>query len=91
MDWRYLLEGDLFIELGSRFRSLRKQSGMSQKDLADQIGTTRERISDIERGKNTSVIYFLRILKVFNKINELEEILTVSDISPKDLFNKTNK
>ncbi|MBI1835642.1 MAG: helix-turn-helix domain-containing protein [Flavobacteriia bacterium] len=86
MDWRYLLEGDLLVEFGGRVKIMRKQAGLSQQDLADHIGTTRVRIGEIERGKNTSLIFVLRILKVFNKINDLEEIMKVERISPKTMF-----
>lgn len=86
MDWRYLLEGDLLIELGSRIRTLRKQAGLSQQDLADHIGTTRIRIGEIERGKNTSILFILRILKVFNLMNDFEAIFTIETISPKSMF-----
>lgn len=88
MDWRYLLEGDLLEEFGLQIKKLRKQAGLSQQDLADHIGTTRIRIGEIERGKNTSIIFILRILKVFNKINDLQEILQVEPISPKAMFEK---
>ncbi len=88
MDWRYLLEGDLLEEFGLQIKKLRKQAGLSQQDLADHIGTTRIRIGEIERGKNTSIIFILRILKVFNKINDLQEILQVEPISPKEMFEK---
>jgi len=87
MIWSYLLESDLLIEFGIRIKQLRKQAGLSQQDLADHIGTTRSRISEIEKGKNTSIIFLFRILKVFNKMSEFETILTPSTISPKQLFN----
>lgn len=88
MDWRYLLEGDLLEEFGLQIKLLRKQAGLSQQDLADHIGTTRIRIGEIERGKNTSIVFILRILKVFNKINDLQEILQIEQISPKAMFEK---
>jgi transcriptional regulator with XRE-family HTH domain len=86
MDWRYLLEGDLLEEFGNRIKLLRKQAGVSQQDLADQIGTTRIRIGEIEKGKNTSFIFIIRILKVFNKINEFEALMEIEQISPKEMF-----
>ena len=39
------------IELGNRLAELRKQHGLSQEDLADQLGVSRQAISKWERGE----------------------------------------
>lgn len=91
MDWNLLLEGDLLREIGTRIKTMRKSSGMSQQELADQVGLSRVSISEIERGGNTSLSSFVRILKTFGLINELNSLLEVSDISPKKQFQKEQK
>lgn len=37
---------------GSRVRNMRKEKGMTQKELADRIGCSKQVISNIERGYN---------------------------------------
>ena len=85
------LENEVLAELGKHIKSLRKTAGMNQTQLAERVGVSRVNISEIERGSNTTISTFLRILKVFNKLDALEEILQVPNISPKQLFNQESK
>ena len=43
-------------EIGMRLRERRKELGMSQAILADRVGTTRQWIGYLERGKRTSEV-----------------------------------
>ena len=44
------------VESGKRIKEMRKKAGMTQEELADAIGMTREALARIETGKNgTSV------------------------------------
>jgi len=43
-------------ELGMRVRERRKELGMLQRMLAERVGTTRQWISNLERGKRTTEI-----------------------------------
>lgn len=91
MSWQLKLENEVLAELGMHVKSLRKTAGMNQTQLAERVGVSRVNISEIERGSNTTISTFLRILKVFNKLEALEEILQVPNISPKQLFNQESK
>jgi len=91
MSWQLQLENEVLTELGKYIKSLRKNAGMNQTQLAERVGVSRVNISEIERGSNTTITTFLRILKVFNKLDALEEILQVPNISPKQLFEQENK
>lgn len=91
MSWQLKLENEVLAELGKHIKSLRKTAGMNQTQLAERVGVSRVNISEIERGSNTTISTFLRILKVFNKLDALEEILQVPNISPKQLFNQESK
>ncbi|HIP31436.1 MAG TPA: XRE family transcriptional regulator [Crocinitomicaceae bacterium] len=85
------LDGELMLELGGKLKQLRKSKRYSQHDLADQIGVSRKHIIDIEAGRGTSLLVFIKILKAFNKSEKLLEVLSTSPISPKEMFNKENK
>lgn len=91
MNWQLLLEGELLAEFGKRIRLFRKNAGMTQVQLAERVGVSRVNISENERDSNTTISTFLRILKVFNKVDALEEMLQVPDISPKQLFEQEQK
>jgi len=85
------LDGELMVELGEKLKLLRKSKRYSQQDLATKIGVSRKLIVDIEAGRGTSVLIFIKLLKEFNKAEKLLEILSSSSISPKEQFEKEQK
>ena len=82
------LEGDILIELGEKLKQLRKNNKYSQRVLADKIGISRRLLIDIEAGRGTSLLIFIKLLKVFKKTDKLLEILNSSSISPKEIYKK---
>ena len=53
-------------KLTNRVRALRQEAGMTQQQLAQQVGVTRQTIIAIERGNYTpSVTLALKIAQVF--------------------------
>ena len=85
------LDGEIMLELGEKLKQLRKSKRYSQQDIADQIGVSRKHIIDVEAGRGTSLLVFIKLLKAFNKSEKLLEVLNTSPISPKEMFNKENK
>lgn len=85
------LDGEILEEIGGKLRTLRKNKKYSQAQLADRIGVSRKHISDIEAGRGTTLLIFVKLLKEFNKTEKLLEILSSSSISPKDKFEKEHK
>ncbi|MDA9564094.1 helix-turn-helix domain-containing protein [Flavobacteriales bacterium] len=85
------LDGEVVEEIGLKIRLLRKSKRYSQQQLADKVGVSRKHISDIEAGRGTTLLIFVKLLKEFNKADKLLEMLTVSSISPKDQYQKDQK
>jgi DNA-binding XRE family transcriptional regulator len=85
------LEGDILIELGERLKQLRKNKKYSQQVLADKIGISRRLLIDIEAGKGTSLLIFIKLLKEFKKTDKLLELLNSTSISPKEIYKKEHK
>lgn len=85
------LEGEVLIELGEKLKQLRKNNKYSQQVLADKIGISRRLLIDIEAGRGTSLLIFIKLLKVFKKTDKLLEILNSSSISPKEIYKKEHK
>jgi DNA-binding XRE family transcriptional regulator len=85
------LDGEILSELGEKLKQLRKNSKLSQQKLADKVGISRKLVIDIEAGKSTSLLIFVKLLKVFNKSDKLLEILTSTSISPKEVYKQENK
>lgn len=53
---------------GKELKILREQKGLTQRELAKEIGTTYPRISDWETGKRKISLAYLRILNGYFKI-----------------------
>lgn len=63
----------------TKIRELRKQRKMSQEDLADAVGTTRQTITSIEVGKYTaSLTLAYKIAQFFDM--SIEEVFDFSDL-----------
>ena len=71
------------IELGNRLAELRKQHGLSQEELADQLGVSRQAVSKWERGEASpdtdNLIELARIYGI-----SLDELLGLKKDEPKE-------
>ncbi len=52
--------------LGDRLKTVRKERGVSQADLARAVGARQSSINDIESGRNKTSIYLVKIANVLN-------------------------
>lgn len=91
MDLFVKLDGEILEEVGAKIKGLRKSKRYSQEKLATKIGVSRKHIIDIEAGRGTSLLIFIKLLKEFNKSERLLEMLTSSTISPKERYLRENK
>ena len=63
----------------TRIRELRKARKLSQEELADLVGTTRQTITSIEVGKYTASLHLAyKIARVFGLT--IEEVFDFSDL-----------
>jgi DNA-binding XRE family transcriptional regulator len=85
------LDGEILIEIGKKLRQLRLNRKYTQEELAQIVGVNRRLIGEIEAGKGTSMLVFIKILKAFNKTDKLLEILESSSISARNMFRKENR
>jgi transcriptional regulator with XRE-family HTH domain len=70
----------LLTTFGRSIRSYRKQRGLSQEDLAEKSGLSRNYISDIERGvRNPSLLALIGIARALRL--PLRDLL--ADVEPK--------
>lgn len=61
----------MYMKLNNRIRELRARDRMTQEDLANKVGVTRQTIIAIEKGEYTpSTLLALKIAKVFKVIFE---------------------
>lgn len=68
----------------TRIKELRKQHKLSQAELAEEVGTTRQTITSIEVEKYTaSLVLAYKIAHYFNL--SIEEVFDFSEIEEEDL------
>ena len=62
-------------ELGRRLRVLRKSQKRTIVDVAREAGLDRETVSRAERGDNPTLLTLLRLLRVYGRLNALEDFI----------------
>ena len=71
------------VEIGEKIRALRESKGMSQEQLAELIGVSKNSISKYENGQAEMKI------GVYNRLVEIFGV-TPNDLSPNRLINNTH-
>ena len=66
------------IRVENKVHELRSELGMTQEELAQKVGVTRQTVISIEKGNYTpSVLLSLKISKIFRKT--LEEVFYIKN------------
>lgn len=84
----------LLKEIGQKIKQLRLGANMSQKVLAERCGLSDFSISQIENGKNTSVLSLLMVLRALNALDILFRFFEEEPMSPiayAEVMRKTRK
>ena len=68
--------------IGQKLKRLRIGANMSQKTLAEHSGLSEFSISQIENGKNTSVLSLLMVLRAMKELDMLHRFFEEEPISP---------
>ena len=77
------------VEMGRRFAAIRKHLGLSQTEVADEIGTFQITISKIESGNNIMSPVYLKMLVFYSQTVSMDKLFEkVFDINDPDIFNK---
>jgi transcriptional regulator with XRE-family HTH domain len=81
-------------EIGQKIKQLRLGANMSQTVLAERCGLSDFSISQIENGKNTSVLSLLMVLRALNALDMLYRFFEEEPMSPiayAEVMRKTRK
>ena len=77
------------VEMGRRFAAIRKHLGLSQTNVADEIGTFQITISKIESGNNILSPVYLKMLVFYSQTVSMDKLFEREfDIDNPDLFSK---
>ena len=76
---------DVKLEIGQLVRSLRKKEGLTQEDLANLLELSRITIQNLEAGKNFTIDTLLKVLRHFDLLNTLLDVVIDKKIEIKNL------
>jgi len=78
-------------EIGLRIAQKRLEQGITQVDVAKQAGVGKRTIERIEAGFDIKLTTLVRILRVLNLSNNLNELIPERIISPIDVLKNQKK
>ena len=91
MDYYGMSTKAILAELGTRLKSKRLRKNLSQQELAERTGLSRNTISDMESGGSTTLSNFLSTLRALEALDELDNFLPDPGISPVQMLRMKGK
>lgn len=84
-------DGDSIESIGKKLEQLRLNLDYSQGEVSKQIGVSRKTLSTLENGGNFSVLILVKLLRLYGKLEDLENILSLPGGFDMNLFQKELK
>ena len=81
-NWYAMSDPAILEEIGQRLKAFRLQKNITQEEMAQKIGVNRVTIGEIEKGRPSSLLTFIQLLRGLDKLDLLSNISTVPTISP---------
>jgi transcriptional regulator with XRE-family HTH domain len=92
MKIEYLLTDEtILVELGKRLAQRRLERQLTQAELAEQAGVSKRTVERIEAGATTQLSTLIRILRVLQLLDRLEELMPATGPRPMDLLKLKGK
>jgi len=76
---------EILREIAMRLKQRRLNINMSQQELADRAGISRNTVSYIEQGESFGVLTLIQILRALNALDGIDSFLPDPGISPLQL------
>ncbi|SFL30761.1 helix-turn-helix transcriptional regulator [Lysobacter sp. cf310] len=77
---------ELLVELGARISRLRIAKELTQAELASRAGVSPRALGDLERGKGSSLVTYVSVLKALDALSSLDALAPAPTISPMALL-----
>ena len=81
----------LLKELGERIRDIRIAHNMKQEEMAENTGVSISTVRRIEAGLGSTMDNFIRILRLFNLIQNLEILVPEQQQTAEEIYKKISK
>ena len=86
-----LIDETILKELGKRIAQHRLNNELTQADLAREAGIAKRTIERIETGKSTQTSTFIRVLRVLELLDNLNNLIPESNPHPMGLLKHNGK
>jgi transcriptional regulator with XRE-family HTH domain len=86
-----LSDGAVLDELGGRMARCRLDLQLTQAELAEQAGVSKRTVERIEAGATTQVSTLIRILRVLNLLDGLDQLVPEAGPRPMDILKLKKK
>lgn len=91
MDWYGMTDAAIVAEIGKRIKATRTKKKFTQAEIAKRAGISAFTVSQIEAGKNTSLISLIPVMRTLKLLENLENLIPEQTISPISLLNRQRK
>ncbi|KRG76964.1 hypothetical protein ABB30_08320 [Stenotrophomonas ginsengisoli] len=78
---------ELLADLGSRVKA--RRGAMTQMDLADKARVSRRALVDLEAGKGSSLVTYVRVMKALGLEQQLLDAVPRPTVSPMAMLGKS--
>ncbi|MDR1974825.1 MAG: helix-turn-helix domain-containing protein [Bacteroidales bacterium] len=75
-------DGDILSEIGEYLRQRRINDNLTQQELADKVGISKDQLSKIERTGKTSLATLISISRKFNLLDQLLDVYKMPELTP---------
>jgi DNA-binding XRE family transcriptional regulator len=81
-NWYGMSDPAILKEIGQKLKAYRLQKNITQEEMAQKAGVNRVTIGEIEKGRPSSLLTFIQILRGLNMLDLLNNITPVPTVSP---------
>ncbi len=82
---------ELEADVGRQIRTLRKQAGITQEELARNANLSTGTIRNLETGAGSTLVTFISVLRVLERTDWLTTIAPPASVSPLELLDAAEK
>ncbi len=82
MDKYSMNDQAILFQIGIKLKEIRLEQNITQAQLQDKSGVFRSTISEIENGKNSSLLIIIQLLRAMGRLDMLDSFFVEREISP---------
>lgn len=80
--WTERTNSAILKEIAARLKEYRLRRNLQQKEVAENAGVSLDTVARFERGESIALEKFLRILRVLDMLENIEEFIPEPPLSP---------